>query len=57
MTNGSYYATIINCLYLLDIYSVPSSLPVSVRNLKYLEVPLPALNALSLVMEKKKKSM
>lgn len=29
-TNDSYDATIMNYLYLLDVYSVPSSLPVSV---------------------------
>lgn len=47
MTNESNDYAIINYLYLLGVYSVSSSMPVSVRNVNYLEGSMSALNVLS----------
>lgn len=42
----SYDATIMNYLHLLGVYSMPISLPASVRNLNSLEGPMLAPNGL-----------
>lgn len=53
----SYDATIMNYLHLLGVYSMPISLPASVRNLKSLEGPMLAPNVLSKSSYEKKKSI